>query len=155
VNGKEALIKLTLTNLERYRSMSRTGLLPEHEQALQEEVNQWLKRRYPMDFNSYQRVAKTTAIYPATHKVIYPALGLAGEAGEVANKVKKLIRDGTSSLPKDWKEQIASEIGDCLWYCANLAEDLGISLGRIAAENETKLAKRKKKGTIGGSGDTR
>ena len=135
--------------------MSRTGLLPEHEQALQDEVNGWLERKYSMDFNSYQRIAKTTAIYPATHKILYPALGLAGEAGEVANKVKKLIRDGTSSLPKEWKEQIGSEIGDCLWYCAVLADDLGISLGRIAAQNEKKLAKRKREGMISGSGDSR
>ena len=135
--------------------MSRTGLLPEHEKALQDEVNGWLERRYAMDFNSYQRMAKTTAIYPATHKILYPALGLAGEAGEVANKVKKLVRDGTSSLPKEWKEQIGSEIGDVLWYCAVLADDLGISLGKIASENETKLQNRKKKGTISGSGDTR
>ena len=124
--------------------------------SLQEEVNLWLEERYKqMDFNSYQRVAKTTAIYPATHKILYPALGLAGEAGEVANKVKKVVRDGTSSLPEDWKEQLGSEIGDVLWYCAVLADDLGISLGRIAAQNEKKLAQRKQKGTIGGSGDTR
>ena len=135
--------------------MSRTGLMPEHEQALQDEVNGWLERRYAMDFNSYQRIAKTTAIYPATHKILYPALGLAGEAGEVANKVKKLVRDGTSSLPKEWKEQIGSEIGDVLWYCAVLADDLGISLGKIASENETKLQNRKNKGTLQGSGDTR
>jgi len=135
--------------------MSRTGLLPEHEKALQDEVNGWLERKYSMDFNSYQRIAKTTAIYPATHKILYPALGLAGEAGEVANKVKKLVRDGTSSLPKEWKENIGSEIGDVLWYCAVLADDLGISLGKIASENETKLQNRKKKGTISGSGDTR
>ena len=135
--------------------MSRTGLMPEHEQALQDEVNGWLERRYAMDFNSYQRTAKTTAIYPATHKILYPALGLAGEAGEVANKVKKLVRDGTSSLPKEWKEEIGSEIGDVLWYCAVLADDLGISLGKIASQNEIKLQNRKKKGTISGSGDTR
>jgi len=135
--------------------MSKTGLLPQHEKELQDEVTQWLDRRYSMDFNSYQRVAKTTAIYPATHKILYPALGLAGEAGEVANKVKKLVRDGTSSLPKEWKENIASEIGDVLWYCAVLADDLGISLGKIAADNETKLQRRKDKGTISGSGDTR
>mgnify|MGYP003680365652 FL=1 len=135
--------------------MSRTGLMPEHEQALQDEVNGWLERRYAMDFNSYQRTAITTAIYPATHKILYPALGLAGEAGEVANKVKKLVRDGTSSLPKEWKEQIGSEIGDVLWYCAVLADDLGISLGKIASQNEIKLQNRKKKGTISGSGDTR
>ena len=135
--------------------MSRTGLLPEHEQALQEEVNQWLNKKYPMDFNSYQRVAVTTAIYPAQHKILYPALGLAGEAGEVANKVKKIIRDGTDTMPDDWKEQIGSEIGDVLWYCAALANDLGISLGRIAAQNEIKLAKRKREGMISGSGDSR
>jgi len=135
--------------------MSRTGLMPHHEQALQDEVNGWLERKYSMDFNSYQRIAKTTAIYPATHKILYPALGLAGEAGEVANKVKKLVRDGTSSLPKEWKEQIGSEIGDVLWYCAVLADDLGISLGKIASQNEIKLQNRKKKGTISGSGDTR
>ena len=135
--------------------MSRTGLLPEHEKALQDEVNGWLERKYSMDFNSYQRMAKTTAIYPATHKILYPALGLAGEAGEVANKVKKLVRDGTSSLPKEWKEQIGSEIGDVLWYCAVLADDLGISLGKIASENETKLQGRKKRGMISGSGDSR
>ena len=135
--------------------MSRTGLLPEHEKALQDEVNGWLERKYSMDFNSYQRIAKTTAIYPATHKILYPALGLAGEAGEVANKVKKLVRDGTSSLPKEWKEEIGSEIGDVLWYCAVLADDLGISLGKIASQNEIKLQNRKKKGTISGSGDTR
>ncbi len=135
--------------------MSRTGLLPEHEKALQDEVNGWLERKYSMDFNSYQRIAKTTAIYPATHKILYPALGLAGEAGEVANKVKKLVRDGTSSLPKEWKENIASEIGDVLWYCAVLADDLGISLGKIASENETKLQDRRKRGMISGSGDSR
>ena len=135
--------------------MSRTGLMPEHEKALQDEVNGWLERKYSMDFNSYQRIAKTTAIYPATHKILYPALGLAGEAGEVANKVKKLVRDGTSSLPKEWKENIASEIGDVLWYCAVLADDLGISLGKIASENETKLQDRRKRGMISGSGDSR
>jgi len=135
--------------------MSRTGLMPEHEQALRDEVKVWIERKYSMDFNTYQKTAKTTAIYPATHKILYPALGLAGEAGEVANKVKKLVRDGTSSLPKEWKEQIGSEIGDVLWYCAVLADDLGISLGKIASENEIKLQGRKKRGMISGSGDSR
>ena len=135
--------------------MSRTGLLPEHEKALQDEVNGWLERKYSMDFNSYQRIAKTTAIYPATHKILYPALGLAGEAGEVANKVKKLVRDGTSSLPKEWKENIASEIGDVLWYCAVLAKEMEMDLGHIMENNLQKLADRKKRGTLSGSGDNR
>ena len=105
--------------------------------------------------NSYQRLAKTTAIYPATHKILYPALGLAGEAGEVANKVKKLIRDGEDTMPHDWKEQLASEIGDVLWYCAALASDLDMSLGVIATQNKDKLEARLKKGTLQGSGDKR
>lgn len=107
------------------------------------------------DFNSYQRSASKTAIYPDEHRILYPALGLAGEAGEVANKVKKLVRDGPDNRPDDWREQIASEIGDVLWYCAALATDLNLTLGMIASQNEIKLSKRKEQGTIGGSGDTR
>ena len=107
------------------------------------------------DFNSYQRNASTTAIYPDEHRILYPALGLAGEAGEVANKVKKLIRDGPDKRPDTWREDIASEIGDVLWYCAALATDLNLSLGMIARQNEKKLGQRKQSGTLGGSGDTR
>ena len=107
------------------------------------------------DFNSYQRSAASTAIYPNQHKITYPALGMAGEAGEVANKVKKLIRDGPDNRPDTWREDIASEIGDVLWYCAALANDLNLTLGMIAAQNLAKLQERKAKGTLSGSGDTR
>mgnify|MGYP003643841094 FL=1 len=123
---------------------------------LEQEATQFLKEKYSMsDFNAYQRMATQTAIYPDEHRILYPALGLAGEAGEVANKVKKLIRDGPEGRPEDWREQIASEIGDVLWYCAALATDLNLTLGMIASQNEKKLSMRKKAGTIGGSGDTR
>ena len=123
---------------------------------LKQEAEQFLKDKYDMvDFNSYQRSAVTTAIYPNQHKITYPALGMAGEAGEVANKVKKLIRDGPDKRPDTWREDIASEIGDVLWYCATLADDLNLTLGMIAAQNLAKLQKRKDKGTLGGSGDTR
>ena len=123
---------------------------------LKQEAEQFLKERYGMsDFNSYQRSASGTAIYPEKHRITYPALGMAGEAGEVANKVKKLIRDGPENRPETWREDIASEIGDVLWYCAALASDLNLSLGMIAAQNLIKLDKRKDKGTLGGSGDTR
>jgi len=123
---------------------------------LQAEADQFLKEKYSMsDFNAYQRSASRTAIYPDQHKILYPALGLAGEAGEVANKVKKLIRDGPENRPETWREDIASEIGDVLWYCAALATDLNLTLGMIAAQNEKKLIARKDAGTIGGSGDTR
>tara|TARA_R110000751_G_scaffold151136_1_gene256119 strand:+ start:2605 stop:2934 length:330 start_codon:yes stop_codon:yes gene_type:complete len=107
------------------------------------------------DFNSYQRTANKTAIYPAEHKILYPALGLAGEAGEVANKVKKVMRDGVENQADDWKEQIASEIGDVLWYCAALATDLNMPLGMIAGLNEKKLQDRYERGKLNGSGDNR
>ena len=120
---------------------------------LKQEADQFLEERYGMsDFNSYQRSAAGTAIYPEQHRITYPALGM---AGEVANKVKKLIRDGPENRPDTWREDIASEIGDVLWYCASLASDLNLSLGMIAAQNLIKLDKRKDKGTLGGSGDTR
>ncbi len=123
---------------------------------LKQEAEQFLKDKYDMvDFNSYQRSAVTTAIYPDQHKITYPALGMAGEAGEVANKVKKLIRDGPDKRPDTWREDIASEIGDGLWYCAALADDLNLTLCMIASQNLAKLQKRKDKGTLGGSGDTR
>ena len=123
---------------------------------LKEEATKFLQEKYNMsDFNAYQRNASSTAIYPEEHRILYPALGLAGEAGEVANKVKKLIRDGPDKRPDTWREDIASEIGDVLWYCAALATDLELTLGYIASQNELKLSKRKANGTIGGSGDDR
>ena len=123
--------------------------------SLQAEADNWMKEKYKMDFNKYQETAVETAIYPDTHRILYPALGMAGEAGEVANKVKKIIRDGTDNLPEDWKDQLASEIGDVLWYCAALSNDIGIPLALIAAQNRDKLLARKQKGTLQGSGDTR
>jgi len=122
---------------------------------IQAEADNWMKEKYKMDFNKYQETAVETAIYPDTHRILYPALGMAGEAGEVANKVKKIIRDGTENMPDDWKDQLASEIGDVLWYCAALANDLGMPLALIAAQNRDKLLERKQKGTISGSGDKR
>ena len=123
---------------------------------LENEVKQWMKERYKdMNVNVYQDRAVATAIYPETHKITYPALGMAGEAGEVANKVKKIIRDGKKSLPDDWQQQLASEIGDVIWYCAALARDLDMSLATIMAANLDKLKTRQEQGTLGGSGDKR
>ena len=100
--------------------------------------------------NGYQMKASATAIYPSAYAITYPALGLAGEAGEVANKVKKMVRDGTLD-----RSGIASELGDCLWYIAALARDINIDLCDIALENLAKLNKRKEDGTLKGSGDNR
>ena len=108
-----------------------------------------------MDMNKYQNSAVKTAIYPEEYKIMYPALGLVGEAGEVANKVKKVFRDGVDNMPKDWRENIASEIGDVMWYCAALAADLGFDLDSIANENLEKLSARKTENKIKGSGDKR
>jgi NTP pyrophosphatase (non-canonical NTP hydrolase) len=107
------------------------------------------------DLDMYQKVALTTAIYPREQAIIYPTLGLTGEAGEVANKVKKIIRDGSDSKDEKLVSEIKSEIGDCLWYIAVLADDFDIKLSDIASANIEKLATRKSKGTIHGSGDNR
>ena len=107
---------------------------------------------------SYQQICTETQIYPREHAVFYPALGLAGEAGEVANKIKKIMRDrkgDVNNLPGEVKDEITSELGDCLWYISALATDLGIGLDGVVVENIRKLQKRKEKGTIHGSGDKR
>lgn len=108
-----------------------------------------------MDFNEYQREARTTAIYPVQHNILYPALGLAGEAGEVAEKVKKMLRDDMGDLTDDRKEQIKKELGDVLWYIASLSHDCGLSMDEIATANIAKLKSRKERGVLQGNGDNR
>lgn len=108
-----------------------------------------------MTVNEYQQAALTTAIYPEDKRIIYPTLGMTGEAGEVADKVKKVIRDNGQVFTDEKKREIAKEIGDVLWYCATLANDLGYSLEDIAEMNIEKLESRKQRGMIGGSGDNR
>ena len=117
--------------------------------------NESNKYKKVSDLDMYQKVALTTAIYPREQAIIYPTLGLTGEAGEVANKVKKIIRDGSNKDDDSLVSEIKSEIGDCLWYIAVLADDIGCKLSDIANTNLIKLANRKEKGTIGGSGDKR
>jgi NTP pyrophosphatase (non-canonical NTP hydrolase) len=103
-----------------------------------------------MNLNEYQNLARETAIYPAAASVIYPILGLNGEAGECAEKVKKQIRDGVDNT-----EELILELGDVLWYLANAASDLGVSLDDVARLNIEKLHSRKARGTLHGSGDSR
>lgn len=107
-----------------------------------------------MDMNDYQAQARTTAIYPEDLGLIYTALGLTGESGEVAEKVKKMIRDGTElNIVK--KGEIALELGDVLWYIANLAHEIGVSLETIAKTNIKKINNRAENDTLIGSGDQR
>jgi NTP pyrophosphatase (non-canonical NTP hydrolase) len=108
-----------------------------------------------MDLNDYQQAARRTAIYAAQHRVLYPALGLASEAGEVAGKIKKVLRDEGSDFGRAPIEAIKDELGDVRWYVAVLASDLGLSLEEVAAANLTKLVSRKERGRISGGGDRR
>ena len=108
-----------------------------------------------MNINEYQNGALETAIYPKDKCIIYPTLGLAGEAGEVAEKVKKVFRDNQSEFTEEKKEAIALEIGDVLWYCATLSHDLGYTLEQVAEMNLAKLRSRQQRNKIAGDGDFR
>ncbi len=106
-----------------------------------------------MQINDYQKAARLTSIYPMP--IVYPALGLAGESGEVCEKVKKIFRDDDGLVTDLKREEIRKELGDVLWYIANIASDLNLELNDIAQANIDKLLSRQKRGTLGGSGDNR
>ncbi|OGN01324.1 MAG: hypothetical protein A3I26_02030 [Candidatus Yanofskybacteria bacterium RIFCSPLOWO2_02_FULL_43_10] len=109
-----------------------------------------------MDFNEYQKQSRKTAIYPDKGKnYIYPALGLGGESGEVLEKIKKLIRDKNGKVDKEFLVLLEKELGDMLWYLANLASEFKIKLDIIAINNLKKLADRKKRNKLRGEGDLR
>lgn len=109
-----------------------------------------------MTLDEYQQAALSTATYNAERAVVYPTLGLTGEAGEVADKVKKVIRDhGADFGSEELRREIALELGDVLWYAATLAHDLGYTLDEVAALNVAKIRSRKARGAIHGSGDHR
>lgn len=108
-----------------------------------------------MLLDDYQKEALSTAQYPEWTKIIYPALGITGAAGEVSDKVKKVLRDNDGEFSADKKAEIAKELRDVLWYCATLAHDLGYNLDTIAQMNIDKLKSRKERGKISGSGDNR
>lgn len=112
------------------------------------------------ELNHYQRDALQTADYPNKGKnMVYPALGLAGEAGETAEKVKKMWRNlgvtDANHLNTEQKLAIIKEMGDCLWYLAALAEELSVDLSFVATENIKKLRDRKDRGVIKSEGDSR
>lgn len=106
--------------------------------------------------NEYQKAALESAIYPSRgNNLVYPALKLAGEAGEVAEKVGKILRDKHGFASGGDKFEIAKELGDVLWYVAAMADEIGFELADIASMNLAKLASRKARGVLGGSGDNR
>lgn len=108
-----------------------------------------------MELNEYQKLAAETAIYSREYSVMYPALGLSAETGELNNVIKKVMRDNNGYMDEEFVNKAKSELGDVLWYVAALCKDLGLDLDDVAKSNLEKLAKRKERGTIRGSGDER
>jgi NTP pyrophosphatase (non-canonical NTP hydrolase) len=108
-----------------------------------------------MDLSEYQRRSRQTAEYPRTAWLAYPALGLAGEAGEVAEHAKKAIRDDGGVVTDERRAALTKELGDVLWYVAQLASELDLDLDEIAAANLEKLLSRQARGVLSGSGDDR
>ena len=113
-----------------------------------------------MDFKEYQKKSRVTALYPnKDNDFTYPLLGLMAEAGEVADKIKKHIRDDgintPSELSPEQKKELAKELGDVLWYVSQLVTELDGDLEEIAQMNIDKLYSRMERNKIGGSGDNR
>jgi NTP pyrophosphatase (non-canonical NTP hydrolase) len=108
-----------------------------------------------MDLSEYQRLCRRTAEYPRQAWLAYPALGLAGEAGEVAEHAKKAIRDDGGEISPERRAAMAKELGDVLWYVAQLATELDLDLGEIAQANLDKLLSRQQRGVLSGDGDDR
>jgi len=109
-----------------------------------------------MNFNDYQTKSRKTAGYPAIgHPVIYPTLGLVNEAGEVAGKIKKVFRDKDGEISAETREALKAELGDVLWYMAQVATELDLTLDEIAEFNIEKLYSRLERGKIKGDGDNR
>jgi NTP pyrophosphatase (non-canonical NTP hydrolase) len=108
-----------------------------------------------MELSEYQQLSRRTAEYPREAWLAYPALGLAGEAGELAEHAKKAIRDDGGTVSDERRAAMAKELGDVLWYVAQLASELGLELEDVARENLEKLSSRQRRGVLSGSGDER
>lgn len=109
-----------------------------------------------IDFANYQQLAaRTGGAVPVDHPIVYPTLGLTNEAGEVAGKVKKIFRDRAGVVTDEDRRALTLELGDVLWYLAEMCTQLGISLEDVAAANVDKLQRRTAEGTLAGDGDYR
>ena len=120
-------------------------------QDLETRLSQAMENRKTVEFNQYQEFVKTMKVYPEKHAIVYPALGIAGEGGEIAEKVKKWLR-GDRELDKT---EVAKELGDVCWYIASMADDLGFTLQQVIQMNVEKLTSRKERGVQKGDGDNR
>ncbi len=109
-----------------------------------------------MTFEEYQKISRETAIYPDKDKnFVYPTLGLVGETGEVAEKIKKILRDKNGVIDEETRKELSKELGDILWYLSQIATELGLFLEEITSLNIKKLQSRKDRGQLHGSGDNR
>ena len=109
-----------------------------------------------MDFETYQKQSRKTALYLDVDKnFVYPTLGLVGESGEVAEKIKKVLRDKNGVIDENTKSEIKKELGDVLWYLSQLSTELNLSLDDIADENLQKLSSRMERNKLHGDGDNR
>jgi len=108
-----------------------------------------------MKLNEYQIRAYETAQYGYGQAIVYPLMGLAGEAGEVMNKLKKVFRDSDGEFTEERKDGIIDELGDTLWYIAATCTDLGITLEELAQRNLDKLKDRNQRGVVKGDRDNR
>jgi NTP pyrophosphatase (non-canonical NTP hydrolase) len=108
-----------------------------------------------VELSEYQSLSRRTAEYPRAAWLAYPALGLAGEAGELAEHAKKAIRDEGGEVSAARRTAMAKELGDVLWYVAQLASELGLDLDLVAQGNLEKLLSRQRRGMLSGSGDDR
>jgi NTP pyrophosphatase (non-canonical NTP hydrolase) len=109
-----------------------------------------------MQLSDYQERSRATAVYPGVGaNLLYPTLGLCGEAGEVAEKIKKMVRDDAGVLSPERRDALAKELGDVLWYVAQLATEAGLDLDAVAAGNLDKLLSRRERDVLRGSGDDR
>jgi NTP pyrophosphatase (non-canonical NTP hydrolase) len=108
------------------------------------------------EFRAYQRASRATwSVINVDHPIVYPALGLASEAGEVVGKIKKIFRDKGGTISTDDRAALKDELGDVLWYLTQICTELGVTLDEVASANVAKLAARSARGTIGGDGDRR
>lgn len=109
-----------------------------------------------MTFNDYQKETNKTAIYPDRgHNFVYPVLGMMGEAGEVAEKIKKVWRDKNNVISAEDKLEIQKEMGDVLWYLSQLATELGLDFDEVAQTNILKINSRLERHKLNGDGDNR
>lgn len=105
--------------------------------------------------DKYQMFVRSMKVYDREYALVYPILGLANEAGEVAGKLKKIMRDDGGQLSTERFDDLVSELGDVIWYVTAVADDLGITISDIFYANYLKLTDRANRGVIKGSGDNR